>query len=450
MYGFLRKCGQAQLINGLFTIILKPVLFGAIFILVPIFCKAQTVYQNRSTIDAVEQAHSSLSKFIDPYGIILDYNGEIPTPEDCILGKPNAIGWWTPIENGPMYTGMYLAAMCVRAKRTGEPGDKELARRLAQGLLLLGSVSDVPGVIARGVGTDGKCHYAFGSDDQTGPWFYGLYIYWKSTIPTEAEKNAIVKIVKNVADARQALAWRNPCDGTFKGLLDGDLKEPVFRDAVRLLFIYKAVYEMTGDAAWAERYKLACNENTIKNLTRVQICERGIAFDMEAYKWSRDKTWPFWTWIYVEAQATLKILVEMEQDPARRSQFYAGLKANATAALLDVQGYKNFDNHDTKVFGEKKWRAVYPYWRPQKSRADAMKLSQQRDSQAGGERCDYEKRLVGAPLAAAAIVAFGGDPACRETVERAIRHYNYDAMYISRFLYSEIAYYALPATSRQK
>ena len=434
----------------IFTVIPKPVLFGAIFILVPIFCKAQTGYQHRSTIEAVEQAHSSLGKFIDPYGIVLDYNGEIPTPEDCILGRPNAIGWWTPIENGPMYTGMYLAAMCVRAMRTGEHVDKVLARRLAQGLLLLGSVSDVPGVIARGVGTDGKCHYAFGSDDQTGPWFYGLYIYWKSKLPTEAEKKTIVKIVKKVADARQALAWRNPCDGALKGSFDGDLKEPIFRDSVRLLFIFRAVYEMTGDAVWAERYKIACNENTIKNLTRMQICERGIAFDMEWYKWSRDKTWPFWTWIYVEAQATLKMLAEMEQDPERRARFHAGLKANASDALLDVQGYKNFDNLDTKVFGEKNWRAVYPYWLPQKTRAEALKLSQQRDRQAGGERCDYEKRLVGAPLAAAAIVAFGGDTAHQELVEKAIRHYNFDAMYISRFLYSEIAYYALPSTACQK
>ena len=55
---------------------------------------------------AVESAHAALwSKFIGADGLIHDYVGELPTPEECALGKPNAIGWWSPIENGPMFTG---------------------------------------------------------------------------------------------------------------------------------------------------------------------------------------------------------------------------------------------------------------------------------------------------------------------------------------------------------
>ncbi len=102
--------------------------------------------------EAVEEAHAELwNRRIDKHGVILDYVGELPTPEDCTLGKPNAIGWWSPIENGPMFTGLYLPAACERARRSGYPADTDNARRLAQGLLKCASVSDVPGFIARGI-----------------------------------------------------------------------------------------------------------------------------------------------------------------------------------------------------------------------------------------------------------------------------------------------------------
>jgi len=145
-----------------------------------------------SVRDAVEHAHAELWRGrIDRHGVILDFVGEIPTPEDCTLGRPNAIGWWSPIENGPMFTGLYLPAACERARRSGNPTDRANARRLAQGLLKCASVSDVPGFIARGMGTDGKCHYPLGSDDQTHPWFYGLHAYCMSGISSDAERKQI-------------------------------------------------------------------------------------------------------------------------------------------------------------------------------------------------------------------------------------------------------------------
>ena len=95
---------------------------------------------------AVDQANAVLwKKFIGADGLIHDYVGEIPTPEDCVQGRPNAIGWWSPIENGPMFTGSYLAVFCERVRREGRPEDREKIRRLVKGLLLCASVSDVKG-----------------------------------------------------------------------------------------------------------------------------------------------------------------------------------------------------------------------------------------------------------------------------------------------------------------
>jgi hypothetical protein len=125
---------------------------------------------------AVEQAHAELwGRFVDSHGIIRDFVGELPTSEDCALGRPNAIGWWSPIEDGPMFTGLYLQAACERARRTGDAMDKDNARRLMLGLIKCASVSDVAGFIARGIGTDGMCHYPLGSDTSVVSWSSCLF-----------------------------------------------------------------------------------------------------------------------------------------------------------------------------------------------------------------------------------------------------------------------------------
>jgi hypothetical protein len=113
-----------------------------------------------------------------------------------------------------MFTGMYLHAMVERARRTGAISDKEQARRLAQGLLKCASVSDVPGFVARGVGSDGKCHYPLSSDDQMHPWFLGLHAYLATDIPTADERKVLVAKVREVAGVLEANGWRVPCDGS--------------------------------------------------------------------------------------------------------------------------------------------------------------------------------------------------------------------------------------------
>lgn len=140
-----------------------------------------------------------------PTGLILDYAGEIPSPKDIEDGVPNFLSWWSPIENGAKFTGLYIAAACRRAEDTGNESDIAKARKLAKGLMLCASVSDVKGFVARGVGTDGKSHYPFGSEDQTVPWLYGMYSYYKSRIPSEAERAEIRKKPKYAKPSTQLM-----------------------------------------------------------------------------------------------------------------------------------------------------------------------------------------------------------------------------------------------------
>lgn len=392
---------------------------------------------------AIDQAHTELwRRFVDPHGIIRDFVGDLPTPEDCKLGRPNAIGWWSPIENGPMFNGMYLPAMCERARRSGASRDADQARRLAQGLMKCASVSDVPGFIARGIGTDGVCHYPLSSDDQTHPWFLGLHAYLKSTIPTAEERQQIVTKVKEVATALEATQWRIPCEGDFKGTFRGGFTGHLFRDAVRYLYLLRATHEITGDAIWLERYHKARAERPAPaGKTRAEICAEGYPYDREAIA-NIDESQ---LWIYVGSQASLSQLIAMEKDETLRALYRTGLTVNATNALPALKGHTSFDNNDTKVFGNANWRAVYSTWFPQPTQEDAARLAKIADKSKRGERKDYEARYMKNPLAAATIISLLGDGSNRELIEHALRHYDYSKLNMAELFFAECAYYALPA-----
>jgi hypothetical protein len=391
---------------------------------------------------AVERAHAETwRRFVDEHGIMRDYVGELPTPEDCRLGRPNAIGWWSPIENGPMFTGMYLNAVVERARRSGAAVDREQARKLARGLLKCASVSDVPGFVARGVGSDGKCHYPLSSDDQMHPWFLGLQAYLASDIPTAEERKELVAKVREVADALESYGWKVPCDGAFKGGFRGGFKGEHFRDAARYLHILRATYEMTGDAVWLERYRRALDEKPSGSAeTRREICALGCPHDLGFIPTIQKGQF----WIYVGTQAGLARLASVETDAATKAAYRKGLDVTAQFARSSVDTHAMFDNADQGFFGTADWRAANPTWFPQPTQAEAERLAKIVDYKKRGPRKNYEATWMRHPLAAAAIVALAGETSVRPAVLKAIRHYDYAKLNMTEFFFAEVAYYALP------
>ena len=173
---------------------------------------------------AMEEAEKTIwSGFISEYGFVLDYKGELPSPQECIDGRPNYLNWWGPTENAAMFTGLYLSSVCQRHMLSPSQADSDKARKLAKGLMLCASVSDVKGFISRGVSSDGKTHYPIGSEDQTVPWIYGMYMYLKSDIPDAEEKSAVKSKIIEVCLALDANNWNCPCDGKFRGQHHGEL-----------------------------------------------------------------------------------------------------------------------------------------------------------------------------------------------------------------------------------
>jgi len=393
-------------------------------------------------VRAVEAAHQALwTRFVGPEGLIHDYVGELPTPEDCESGRPNAIGWWSPIENGPMFTGSYLAAFCERVRREGRPEDREKIRRLVRGLLLCASVSDVKGFVVRGVGTDGKCHYPLGSQDQTHPWFYGLHAYAMSGIPSAQERREVVEKMREVGEALEALAWKCPCDGAFKGQSRGDFKSFRHHGAAMYLFNLRALYDVTRDPVWLERYRQAREERSPKSgKTRLEICAEGYPHDREEIK-NIDKGL---LWIYVSSQGALAQLANRDEGERARSRYREGLEINARGALAVIDGYKLFDNADAKTFGNAKWREGYPNWTPQKTQAEAEQVASKGDWAKLGQRKHYEVKHMRNPLAAAALIALAGYREGFPKVGQAICHYDYSKLNMAELFFAECAYYALP------
>ncbi|MFZ4765516.1 MAG: hypothetical protein ACOYMN_11225, partial [Roseimicrobium sp.] len=371
---------------------------------------------------AAEHAHREIwGRFIDKYGVMLDFADKdgtvsLPTPEECQLGKPNALGWWAPIENGPMFNGLYMDAAVNRWRHTKLADDAAKARRLMEGLLLLNSVSEVKGFVARGVTTDGKSHYPMGSNDQALPWFLGLWRYLDSGLATPEERQRITGHVTETAQAIVRLNWAMPAEPPFGKR--GSFAGFEFDSVPRLLFVCKLMQKLTGDASWEQRYLSALTERGgTEQLTRLQVCERGMVFHYAKYH----------SWTSCTCVGALRALWEMEKDEATRAAYARGLQASADLALKSLPNAQKFDNADKSPF-VMGWRVMNLAWKPQRTEQEAQALAhvQLREFLKVAPRRAKETEFVREPTAAAWIVTLAPDTALLRQraaeVERVIAH----------------------------
>ena len=410
--------------------------------LLPLVASAWLVANLRAdeVAQAAEKAHSELwRRFIDAYGIMIDFadmDGKVslPTPEECREGKPNALGWRAPIENGAMFNGLYMDSSVNRWKRTQAAADAEKARKLMQGLLLLNSISDVKGFVGRGVSTDGKSHYAMGSNDQTLPWFLGLWRYWQSGIATNAEKAKIAQHLVTTAEEIVRLGWKMPAEPPFgtRGSFEGFH----FEEVSRKLFTMKALHAVTGAAKWQSMYldELA-KRGGEKNLSKREICEGGMVF------WY-SKTH---NWTSCAAVGALRGLWEMESDAALKAEFAKGLAASAKLAAEALPLAQQWDNADTSPF-EMNWRVMNADWKPQTTEKEAQELAmvQIKSFLKVAPRRGKETAFIREPTAAAWIVTLCPDATVLKAhtpeVEKVITRYDFTKLYYSQFFWVEMAW----------
>ncbi|QOV92422.1 hypothetical protein IPV69_13160 [Humisphaera borealis] len=398
---------------------------------------------------AVEQAHAETwRRFIDKHGVMVDFTDldgsiNLPTPEECREGKPNALGWYQPIENGAMFNGMYLDAAVLRWQESGSADDAAKARRLMEGLLFLNSISDVKGFVGRGVSSDGKSHYPMGSNDQTMPWYFGLWRYLESGLATKDERQRIVAKLVETTGVIERLGWKMPAEQPFG--TRGSFAGFTFDTAPRQLFVLKLLHRVTGDDAWEEKYRRAIDERGGKEKqSRLEICRKGMVFD-----YARTHNWTSCT-----AVSAIRGLWEMESDPALKADYVTGLKASAALASESLAIGTQFDHRDPSTFSQDWRKAMMPLWKPQKTEQEAQELAnaQLREFMKISPRRQKETAWVREPTSAAWIVTLCPDAqtvrAHAEVIERIIAHYDYSKLYYCTFFWVEAAWRRLKALPR--
>jgi len=341
------------------------------------------------TKNAMKYAHEELwSRFINKKeGALYDFadlNGTaiLPTADECKKAMPNAMGWSTPTEDGPFYNGFYLDALCNRHLIENTFASAEQTRLIARGLLKFAIEDGKKGFITRGFSDDGTAFYTASSDDQVFPWFYGLWRYLKSSIPTVEETITITRIMTNVATALKENAWRIPCHDPAFGYR-GSFARSRIEDITRLLFILRAMYDITANSYWIEAYNRHINtDDYVYYLTNVEICAKGSDYDFydgkmvffpfkpdfyksEAFSYETiriEQALPFFTTSMV--QVALRALIEMEQSAEINVYYQKGLKLSAVPAASHIVRYQGFDNDNNLPF-LCNWRFLNEYWKPQ-------------------------------------------------------------------------------------
>jgi hypothetical protein len=405
-----------------------------------------TTPANLASRAAVDAARREIWKrFVDEHNVVLDYtalDGTYirPTPEDCRELKPSALSWGVPVEDGPMFNGLYLDAMCNRWKLTRLQEDREKARRLVNGLLFLASRGSTPGFIARGVATDGKTTYPMGSNDQTGPWLYGMWRYLQEGLAEPEERAQLVAKFTEIVKVLDANQWRMPCDGPpspYRGSFD----KPTWEGAPRLLFVMKAMHQLTGEARWQERYVAAAAEKVGNGQRpRLEICRTGMVFD--------PGQGPRHSWTGSAGVVCLRALWEMEKDPALKDAYAQGLRASAELSARSLPLVTNFNVNGTEHF-EQNWRLMNEAWKPQHSEEETVAVANAglRVQHRVSPRLHLEKDWVREPCFAAWVVTLCPDQAFvmqhREAIQKVIAHYQFDKLHLSQFFPVESAWYRL-------
>ncbi|MBC8601371.1 hypothetical protein H8784_06500 [Parabacteroides acidifaciens] len=214
----------------------------------------------------------SWTKFYHPstnlfYDYISSYEkGEelshLPSVQEVNRQYPNPCGYGTGMEDCMILTGTMLDALVDRYKITADEKLKEYASAVLRGIAKSSLIENAPGFVARGLCVeDGKSFYINSSRDQYTHCVYGLWKYYKSSMPSDGAKDTIRLILSNIANRMiqnvtpehnyDFLRMDNkPCPlGICK------MWNVQSHEAARLPMFYAAAWDVTGKKAYYELYR---------------------------------------------------------------------------------------------------------------------------------------------------------------------------------------------------
>ena len=390
------------------------------------------------------------ARFIDKrFHTFYDYaglDGEVllPTADELRQGKPNAYGWSLPNENGAFFGGIYLAGLCSRWAVRQSDNDRQEARAIADGLMRLAEVSDVPGFVARGLALDGVSYPICGSDDQTWPWIYGLWRYLETDLPDDAQRERIAAKVIEVVAAVRDNGWEMPCDPAAFGNR-GEWGRPTPVDAPRLLHACAIAYQLTGDADWLQTYRTLRDEpHGEVGRTRLDVCRQGFDYVAPGGVARYPLSPPFWT--SASSVAGMVALAEMDEDAAAREAYRQGARRCAALAAPHIARWQGIDL-DAPLTYDVDWRWLNETWHPHHGIPETTELANQHIHawHQHSPRDGHEDEHIREPLFAAWIVAMAGDEtlfeSCRNEIRAALTAWDPARLYTSLFLVAVNVYF---------
>lgn len=410
-------------------------------------CAIQMDDGNSSAVfGSIEKAHTEIwRRFINKQNYILyDYSDSvgnvfIPTTEEVKKLIPNGLSYQTVIEDGAFYNGIYLDGLCERWKKMKTEEAAKDARLIAEGLIKLATVSKSPGFIARNILPDGITYYPASSDDQTFPWFYGMWKYLNSGIPNETEYNLIKQIIIEKATALQKHNWDIPCDPMTFGIY-GSFSKVGNKHLVRIPFITRIVFELTNEGIWNKRYLQSLNEIPAgEKISRIELLSSGIPYGEPG-----NNNYNFW--LSASSQAALKELSALEKDKKVKDAYVKALRLNALRAIHHMELYSNFDNTNKLTF-KVDWRYLNDLWRAQSNSKEARVLGFEQIEKGYkiSPRGPYEFQYMTEPLFAAWVIVMSQDEELIRSVQAPLRkmlvHYDWSKLYFSTFFICESIYY---------
>jgi hypothetical protein len=375
------------------------------------------------------------SRFISPQGVMYDYaglGGEVilPTPEECEKSMPNALGWWTPIENGGFFNGMYLIAQCERYQHNKTSENREKVKTLVRGLYILQDVANTPGVIARGTGSDGKCHYVASSNDQCFPWFMGLSAYLETDIPSDAERKECIARMERQANALKQNNWM--IIGERPGFERGWWLSGQYSSCVHVAMVSSILMKYSTNPYWKKFHYQLLRGKTSNGLDRRQIIMEG---PKNMARWS--------AWYLANCQYAVRKLYDAETDPALKEVYRKSLQNTAQKALPLIDSFRKFNADAPRPPFTPDWRLMTPPFRKQQNGNESEKLAMEQIKvwHKHSPAINEEKVSLKPSFAAAWIVALCGQSpmltAIMPQIEEMLALPDYGKLYYATFFYVE-------------
>ena len=330
-------------------------------------------------------------------------------------GKYKPYGYGAGIEDVAYHNGTLLFALCGAFDATAEQYFADLARRIFKGMKRIGTVSPVPGFVARGPHPDGRSYYRDSSVDQHSLYVCGLWRYFRSPIASDAEKAFIRDSLSKVARRMERNKWVLLVEDDSRGAhAGGDWSVKGGTQSVILLSALAAVADVTGDAHWREEYARYSRE-------------------AEGVRWKCIGTpptrLPRYTLFSNQAAFRMATLARLEQGAASKAIVQGRLRRMATD-MLDCNFFTHWRHLDW--IGERPDDEVSVYLAPLGWRVDSeatvlelwSKYDQKLRSPAlasDGERRSYEAICVRTPMVVAHVALLSADPGLARRIHPFVR-----------------------------